>query len=70
MARVIVPILFGQLELVLSSRVAVNVLVNQAGFVGVNQAGFVVGLGPNVFSTLLLSDHERSRFSFNTFVFY
>ena len=47
----------------MSSRVAVNVRVNQAGLVGVNQAGFV-GLGPNVFSTLLLSDHERSRFGF------
>ena len=57
MARVIVPIFSVQLELVLSSRVAVNVRVNQAGLVGVNQAGFV-GLGPNVFSTLLLSDHE------------
>ena len=57
MARVVIPILSGQLELVLSSRVAVNVLVNQAGSVGVTQAGFV-GLGPNVFSTLLLSDHE------------
>ena len=57
MARVVIPILSGQLELVLSSRVAVNVRVNPAGFVGVNQAGFV-GLGPNVFSTLLLSDHE------------
>ena len=63
MARVIVPILSGQLELVLSSRVAVYVLVNQPGSVGDNQAGFV-GLGPNVFSTLLLSDHEGSRFSF------
>ena len=49
MARVVIPILSGQLELMLSSRVAVNVRVNQAGF---------VGLGPYVFSTLLLSDHE------------
>ena len=57
MARVIVPIFSVQLDLVLSSRVAVNVRVTQAGLVGVNQAGFV-GLWPNVFSTLLLSDHE------------